>query len=323
MASKSRGKDDLEKTRSQQMMTTMETQTSLIQSWSEDVETRVHDNYEAWVQPILKRSNHTPWEVSFDDVFPTNPQTWNKLPGYDWVVTNQGQEWPPLTENMTTFQVRGATVPDWLYGYLNVDNNVCLPTEGTADDFKDGILAVIEDSVVVYVRTLAVAFREYEIEVETCKAELVDRKLKILCTTKRPVMQVNHIMCNRKVRALMKGDIQVTIATFVEEHRRSDGYKPASERPLKQVVQRTFVFKDGLLVNQSPEEWSAGMEYNDGDAITIGGIRWVHGDRRPDNWVNFAAREHTESVRDDRRRTQIGTPFQPGERASWRRPRDR
>lgn len=239
----------------------------------------------------------------------------------EWSTTNVPKTWD--TNEMSTMLLRGHEVPASMYGYLAHENNTCLPENGTADEIKDGILAVLEESAASVSRRVTHCLGMYDINVLTFEVDLLDQRMTIHCLTAKPVMQVNTIMGNHKVRTSMPPRARVCVTTFVEENRRTDGHLKA-DKPAKQEVVRDFFYEDGTIVRDEPQHWSAGMKHEPGDIIRIGTIAHrVEDTKRAINWEGIAFDGDPIAGRDDFGRIQNGTPFQPGERASWHSARNR
>lgn len=255
--------------------------------------------------------------ITETDVFPTSNFTdpeWHKHSGSVWAEDSWDQY-------MSTIVLRGQEVPDWIYGYISHTNNACLPENGTADECKDGILAVMEESAASVVRKAAQALSQYDIKIITVEVDLLGEHIVIHAVTEKPVMQINGIMGNKVVRQAMPSRAKVCVNTHVEQSRRTDDYLKV--RPEKQEISREFYYEDGTIVRAEPEHWSAGSTYEPGDIIKIGSVKIRVEDERNNPWQDIAFDGDPIAGRDDPRRVQAGTPFQPGERAYWNARRNR
>lgn len=288
------------------------------QRWISETEERIMERYEQVVRPLLDPKKRSAHDVGYDDAFPINKEMDERL----W--QNRGAIWVADTWDcfQTTVLLNGVEVPDWLYGYLSVDNDTCLPEGGSNEEVKDGIFAVLEDSAQATLRKAAQVLDGYGIKVMTSEVDLVDKRLSIHCHTDRPVMQVNGIMGNKNIRQALPPRTRICVNTFVEPHRRTDSYLEADKRPTHQVVTREFYYENGTLVRSEPQHWSAGMKYEPGDIINIGSIAFRVEEERSRDQIG---REEFNPGRDiaELRRVQRGTAFQPGERANWHRTRHR
>jgi uncharacterized protein YajQ (UPF0234 family) len=287
------------------------------QRWIDDLEDRILQRQDALVAPLLK-SHHRKTnvgDITETDIFPTSKQTdpaWPKHSGSVWVEDS----WDIF---MSTITLKGQEVPDWLYGFISHQNNTCLPEGGTADEIKDAILAVMEESAAGAVRRVSQCLDHYDIKIITCEIDLLAERITIHCSTDRPVMAINQIMCNKVVRTAMPPRARVCVNCHVEEGRRTDDY--LKNRPERQEISREFFYEDGTIVRDEPQHWSAGMRHATGDIIRIGSI--VERVERGGVWSNVAFDGDPIAGRNDRRRVQAGTPFQPGERAYWNIARNR
>jgi hypothetical protein len=139
-------------------------------SWVKELEGRILERHRTLVEPKLrKRSLHglnRAGDVTETDVFPTS-----KLTDPDW-STHSGSVWVDESwdQFMSTIVVNGQEVPDWLYGFISHQNNTCLPENGTADECKDAIFAVMEQSAAGVVRRVAQVLDYYSIKIITSKS---------------------------------------------------------------------------------------------------------------------------------------------------------
>jgi hypothetical protein len=286
--------------------------------WVEDLEERILGRYHEFVAPLLNRypRKAIPVDVTETDIFPTSKQTdpeWGKHSGSVWV----NNSWDIF---MSTIVLKGQEVPDWLYGFISHQNNTCLPEEGTADEIKEAIYAVMEESAAGVIRRVNQMLDSYSIKILTVEVDLLGEHITLHCTTDKPVMQINTIMGNAKVRNAMPPRARVCVNTHVEQGRRTDDY--LKHRPEKQEISREFFYENGTIVRDEPQHWSAGMKHEPGDILRIGSIAMrVEEDRR--SWANVAFDGDPVAGRNEHRRVQVGTPFQPGERAYWNAARNR
>lgn len=231
-------------------------------------------------------------------------------PGCDW------------STQMSTFLVDKIEVPDFAFGMISHQNNACLPENGTADEIKDGIYAVMEESAGHIVRRVQAALTRYDITVLTSEVDLLGEHLTIHCLSDKPVMQINTIMSNKVMRAVMPSRARICVNTHVEENRRTDDY--LKHKPARQEISREFFYENGSLVRDEPMHWSAGTNHEPGDILRIGSIAHrIEGERDDLRNRRIAYDGDPVAGRDDRRRFQAGTPFQPGERAYWNIARNR
>ncbi len=305
-------------------------------AWIKELEDRIQERHRALVEPLLKTKLST-WSISNmrgktvrrssngsdvrmiteTDVFPTSKFTdvdWHKHSGSVWVDDSWDQY-------MSTIVLRGQEVPDWIYGYISHTNLSCLPENGTADECKEGILRVMEESAASVVRKVAAALEKYDIKIITVEVDLLGEHIVIHAWTSKPVMQVNGIMGNKVIRQAVPSRAKICVNTHVEQSRRTDDY--LKNKPERQEISREFYYEGGTIVRAEPEHWSAGQVYEPGDIIRIGSIAARVEENKNSPWHDIAFDGDPIAGRDDPRRVQAGTPFQPGERAYWNARRNR
>jgi hypothetical protein len=288
--------------------------------WIDFLEDRIMQRHQALIVPLLRqrrnRRDHAV-DITETDVFPTRRETdaaWQKHSGSVWVQDS----WDV---HMSTIVLKGVEVPDWLYGFIAHENNTCLPENGTADECKEAILAVMEESAASVIRRVNQCLESYDIKLITVEVDLLGQHITLHCITDKPVMQVNTIMGNRVVRKAMPPRARVCVNTFVEPNRRTDDY--LKNRPERQEISREFFYEDGTIVRDEPQHWSAGMKHEPGDILRIGSVALRIEEQGNNQWADIAFDGDPIAGRDDRRRVQDGTPFQPGERAYWNAARNR
>jgi hypothetical protein len=289
--------------------------------WIEGQEQRILQRW-AEIKQRLHNPKHgrSPSAVTYNDVFPVNQQTNPLVQAYGGRWHSIKMSWS-TDEHMSTILLNGQEVPAWLYGYLSHENKTCLPENGTADEIKDGIFAVLEESSAAVIQRVAMCLLDYEIKIVTSEVDLLGEHITIHCMTNRPVMEVNTIMGNRVVRKVMPSRAKVCVNTHVEQSRRTDDY--LSDPPAKQEVLREFFYENGTIVRAEPQHWSAGSVYEPGDILRIGSVAMRVEGERNSPWANLAHDGDPVAGRDDPRRFKNGTPFQPGERAYWNAGRNR
>jgi hypothetical protein len=256
--------------------------------------------------------------ITETDVFPLAER---KLKA-DWVATNGCVYVDESPEQyMSTIVLKGQEVPDWIYGFISHENTTCLPENGTADECKEGILAVFEESAASVVRRVSQVLDSYDIKVMTVEVDLLGEHIVLHTWTTKPVMQVNGIMGNKVVRKAMPSRAKVCVNTHVEQTRRTDDY--LKHRPDQQEISREFYYEGGTIVRAEPEHWSAGSTYEPGDIIRIGSLTHRVEGEFNNPWRDAAFDGDPIAGRDDPGRVQAGTPFSPGERAYWNARRHR
>jgi hypothetical protein len=287
-------------------------------SWVKELEGRILERHRTLVEPVLKRrtskhlSSHLVHEA---DVFDTQQ--------VEWSTTNRGSVWvdESLETCMSTIVLNGQEVPDWIYGFISHQNNTCLPENGTADECKDAIFAVMEQSAAAVVRRVAWCLNYYSIKIITVEVDLLGEHIVIHTMTEKPVEQVNMIMGNKVVRKVMPPRAKVIVNTHAEETRRTDDF--FKRKPAKQEISREFYYEDGKIVRAEPQHWSVGSTYEPGDILRIGSVA-MRVEREGHNpWADIAHDGDPIAGRDDPRRPKNGTPFCPGERAYWNAARNR
>lgn len=278
------------------------------------------ERHRTLVEPVLKKrvSKHlTSHLVHEADVF-TPPRN-----VAEWSTSNRGSVWvdESMDTYMSTIVLKGQEVPDWIYGFISHHNTTCLPENGTADECKEAILAVMEQSAASVVRRVAQVLDCYSIKIITVEVDLMGEHIVLHTITDKPVMQVNGIMGNKVVRKAMPPRSKVYVNTHVEQSRRTDDY--LKTKPAKQEISREFYYEDGTIVRAEPQHWSAGSTYEPGDILRIGSIAMRVEGERNNPWADVAFDGDPIAGRDDPRRPKNGTPFCPGERASWNAARNR
>lgn len=222
---------------------------------------------------VIERMEH-------EDVFPF-PVYAVKERKPDWADSNVGVvelEYPRqahLRGEQTVFRVGSERVPDWLLGFTSFEPKSCLPEDGTIDEIKCSVVACLDDCVVTKARSIQTLFDHYSILVTEFAADFATGELSVYCHTNRCVMSVNGIMTNHRVRKAMTGKITVHVETSYERRLMSD-YVHSIDRnkPRRQAITRTFVYRDRVLVHDAPQNWSEGTTYANGDTVDIGVARW-------------------------------------------------
>jgi hypothetical protein len=289
--------------------------------WVDDLEAAIEARFETLVMPLLQNSEDSlgchAIDITETAVFPISEQTDPQQ------ATRAGTFWidESWDRHMCTITLKEKEVPDWLYGFISHQNNAHLPENGTADECKDGIIAVMEESAAAVIRRVSACLTNYAINVVTAEADLLTEHITLHCVSDKAVMQVNTIMGNKTVRSAMPPRAMISVSTRVEENRRTDDYLRV--RPDQQRITRKFFYENGRIVRDEPLHWSAGMQNEPGDILRIGSIVHRIGSAQDRSWQYVAHDGDPVAGRDDKRRLQVGTPFQPGERAYWNIARNR
>jgi hypothetical protein len=290
-------------------------------SWVEELEERIFERHQTLVMPLMMKrkygSQHMAHSIKESDVFVPSAKLRE-----EWSTSNFVKAYGDSREDfMSTIVLKGHEVPDWLYGFISHQNNTCLPENGTADECKEGILAVMEESAAAVVRRVSKCLDSYDIKLITVEVDLLGEHMVLHTVTTRPVMEVNGIMGNKVVRKIMPPRAKVCVNTHVEQSRRTDDY--LKNKPAMQEISREFYYEDGTIVRAEPQHWSAGSTYEPGDILRIGSVAIRVEDELNNPWQGVAHDGDPIAGRDDPGRTKMGTPFQPGERAHWNARRNR
>jgi hypothetical protein len=258
-------------------------------------------------------------KIEYEDAFPFPEYALAKRRPTDWedesatgVVELHYPNGAYMLGEPVVFKIGGVKVPDWTLGYVSFENRASLPEDGTIDEIKAAIVAVISDCVAMRAREIRDLLAHYNIETVEFSADFLNGNLTVSCWTQRSVMSVNGVMTNQRVRKGMTGRVTVKIDTYVESHRRTDDYLGAAKPP-KQTVTRTFVYENKVLIRNEPEHWSAGSTYGNGDIVSVGSLRWRVGDDPLDSVPGFTVK----------RRPEARTDLSPGERAYAQAARNR
>jgi hypothetical protein len=291
-------------------------------SWVEELEGRIFERHQVLVAPLMTRRKSgaqlMAHNITESDVFVPSKQT-----SEEWSTSNIGSVYVDESPDsfMSTIVLKGQEVPDWLYGFISHQNNTCLPENGTADECKEGILAVMEESAASVVRRVSQCLDSYSIKIITVEVDLLGEHMVLHAITDKPVMQVNTIMGNKVVRGVMPPRAKVCVNTHVEHDRRTDDY--LKNKPALQEISRDFYYEDGTIVRAEPQHWSAGSTYEPGDILRIGSVAIRVEDELNNPWADVAFDGDPIAGRDDPGRSKNGTPFRPGERAYWNARRNR
>lgn len=220
---------------------------------------------------------------------------------HDWIRDQEGRiihasnvmrnVWKPGDERAfggrtTLFRVRGKLVPDFLYGYSNLDHHSSLvDTNAELDTIRDSIIDVAKDTVSRQALAIRDALSEYQIATIEFAADYISRTLSVKAKSFRSPLQVDGVMSNGSVRSVMQGNVSVSVLARAETVVWSDKGRKDTVRKWKEKV---FGYENGT-VDRPIGMWSAGPEYiAEIDEYGYDGLRTV--------WIDLSCeREHTES----------------------------
>lgn len=122
-------------------------------------------------------------------------------------------------ELLPDFKCLPKTVPPWLYER----DHVHALEHGTAQEFSDNVLAVMEDTAYQRTKRIADVLEGYNIRVRDskCTCNYLTGELVVWATTARSETQLNNLMRNKKVRESMWGSVTVVVET--EESKNLNG----------------------------------------------------------------------------------------------------